>query len=62
MNWLGTNWKTNAAGAAAILVPLLNQIVPTLPPQYAAIATGMIAGLGLLFAKDNNVTGGSVKQ
>ncbi len=56
------NWKTTGAGVAAIAVPLLNQVIPILPPQYAAIASGVIAGLGLIFAKDGNVTGGTVKQ
>lgn len=57
-----TNWKTTTAGAGTILIPILNQIVPILPPQYAAIASGVVAGLGLLCAKDQNVTGGTNKQ
>lgn len=56
------NWKTTYAGLAAMLIPLLNQLVPVLPPQWAAIASGIAAGIGLLFAKDMNVTGGTVKQ
>lgn len=59
---LMTNWKTSAAGGAVMLIPLLNQIIPILPPQYAAIATGVVAGLGLIFAKDANVTGGTKPQ
>jgi hypothetical protein len=61
MNFL-TNWKTSLAGIGAIAIPILNQIIPILPPQYATIVTGIIAGLGLLFAKDSNVTGGTRHQ
>jgi hypothetical protein len=58
----GKNWKTTLAGAATVLIPVLNAVVPVLPPQYAAILAGITAGIGLLFAKDANVTGGDVKQ
>lgn len=47
------NWKTSAAGLAAIAMNFLPQIIPSLPPQYAAIASGVLAGLGLIFAKDS---------
>ena len=57
-----TNWKTTLAGLATIMIPLLNQIIPVLPPPWATIASGVAAGVGLLFAKDMNVTGGTVKQ
>ncbi len=50
------NWKTTGAGICVILVPIINQIIPIMPPEYAAIATGIVAGLGLIFAKDANVT------
>lgn len=56
------NWKTTSAGGVVLLITVLTQITPILPPQYAAIATGVVAGLGLLFAKDGNVTGGTTKQ
>lgn len=56
------NWKTSAAGVGAILIPILNNIIPVLPPQWAAVASGVAAGLGLIMAKDSNVTGGTVRQ
>jgi hypothetical protein len=56
------NWKTSLAGVVTVLIPIINQLVPVLPPQYAAIASGVVAGLGLLFAKDMNVTGGTTRQ
>ncbi len=59
---MNVNWKTTVAGLAAILVSIIPQIIPILPPQYAAVASGVLAGLGLLFAKDSNVTGGTVRQ
>ncbi len=55
MDDIVTNWKTSAAGAGAVAIPILNQIIPVLPPQWAAVATGVIAGIGLIFAKDSNV-------
>ena len=62
MSFVVTNWKTTVAGAGAILIPLINTIIPVLPPQWATVATGLVAGLGLLFAKDSDVTGGTVRQ
>ena len=59
---LGTNWRTTLAGVGTIAVPLLNQIIPVLPPQWAAVVSGVIAGVGLIAAKDSNVTGGTVRQ
>ena len=54
------NWKTTLAGIASIIQGVslfLNH------PEQAEQAIGMvIIGFGLLFAKDNNVTGGTVKQ
>lgn len=62
MNFVVNNWKTSAAGIGAIAIPVLNQIIPVLPPQYGALLGGVAAGLGLLFAKDSNVTGGAKQQ
>jgi hypothetical protein len=57
-----TNWKTSLAGLVALAIPMLNALVPVLPPQWAAVATGAVTFLGLLMAKDANVTGGTVQQ
>jgi hypothetical protein len=46
------NWKTSLAGLGAILIPVINQVVPILPPPWGAIAGGVVAGLGLIFARD----------
>lgn len=64
MNFLA-NWKTSGAGALMILMGIAALFGikvgsnPITPDQ--AIAT-IIAGFGLLFAKDNNVTGGTSTQ
>ena len=64
MNFL-SNWKTSGAGALMILMgiaALFGIKVGTAPlTADQAIAT-IVAGFGLLFAKDNNVTGGNAPQ
>lgn len=61
------NWKTTAAGVAAIATALGD-----IANQFATHGwdanhlgldmMGIANGIGLLFAKDMNVTGGTVKQ
>lgn len=53
-----TNWKTTLAGIASILggVNLLVQ------GQIAEGIPLIVAGIGLLFAKDFNITGGTVRE
>lgn len=53
------NWKTTAAGAALIIKGIL-ALLGYGDPSTAAV--DIVAGIGLVFAKDGNVTGGSVKQ
>lgn len=52
------NWKTTLAGAAAIVAGISLVVNGQMEAGVASIVTG----IGLLFAKDNNVTGGTVKQ
>lgn len=59
---MSTNWKTTATGIGLMLIQILTHLIPVLPPAWATVATGLVAGLGLIFAKDSNVTGGSVQQ
>ena len=54
------NWKTTAAGLCAALVQIL-PIFGVPAGVAAAISTIAIFILGLV-AKDNNVTGGTIKQ
>lgn len=57
----GSN-KTTLAGIGAILVAggsLLTALFdgnPATEPDYAALVASIVAGLGLIFARDNNVT------
>jgi hypothetical protein len=62
MKSLLANWKTTLAGVVAVAIPIINSQIPFMSTDYAAIATGVVAGLGLIFAKDGNVTGGNTKQ
>ncbi len=60
------NWKTSASGALLFLLAgasLLGIPLPfglTVPPDQ--IWPAILGGIGLIFAKDSNVTGGAVKQ
>lgn len=56
------NWKTTVAGLAAILTAagvLLNQIASgsVTPDSLGNFVIAVVAGAGLLFAKDHNVSG-----
>jgi hypothetical protein len=53
------SWKTTGAGVAAILVAggaaltALTDANPQTQPDWAALIAAIIAGVGLIFAKDN---------
>jgi hypothetical protein len=66
MKSFATNWKTTVGGAATMALGVLSlfgvKVVGTgaIDPQTAI---GMITGgFALMFAKDGNVTGGTVQQ
>ena len=54
-----SSWKTTGAGIAAILVAggaaltALTDNDPTTKPDFPALVAAVIAGIGLIFAKDN---------
>lgn len=56
----GKSWKTTGAGIAAIMVAggaalsALTDTDPTTQPDWAALIAALIAGIGLIFAKDNS--------
>ena len=56
------SWKTTAAGIAAIVAAAATAVValfdadPTTVPDWGAVAAACMAGLGLVFARDNNVS------
>jgi len=57
------SWKTTGAGIAAILVAVGAALTaftdndPATVPDYAALLAACLAGIGLIFAKDNKVAG-----
>ena len=66
MESIFANWKTTTAGVGAILTGLsgvLHWINPDVPgPDISTSFASIVTGFGLLFAKDWNVTGGSIRQ
>jgi hypothetical protein len=62
-----TSWKTTAAGVGAITtaIGIIAHMFATDmwdANQIGAAGMGIMTGLGLLFAKDHDVTGGSRPQ
>jgi len=65
MKNFGTNWKTSLGGALTAALGAASLFGISIGGQAIdpTMALGMITGgFGLIFAKDGNVTGGSVKQ
>lgn len=59
------NWKTSLTGLVMLLAACLDVIRATMngmQPNWETVMSSVIAGIGLLCAKDHNVTGGTVKQ
>ncbi len=54
------NWKTTLAGVAALLAVAAKVVNGHFDPALDGAA--VMAGIGLIFAKDSNVTGGTVQQ
>jgi len=56
------SWKTTAAGIAAIVAALATAVGalfdadPVTMPDWGAIAAAVMAGVGLIAARDNGVT------
>ena len=59
------NWKTTSAGIAMIvggIASLAYSWGALNPEMITAHLTAILGGVGLIFAKDQNVTGGDVQQ
>jgi hypothetical protein len=61
------NWKTTLFGSGGIafcLFDIISNIIIGTPEkvQWAIDIPAIIGGVGLIFAKDSNVTGGTVSQ
>jgi peptidoglycan/LPS O-acetylase OafA/YrhL len=56
------SWKTTAAGIAAIVAALATAVGalfdadPVTMPDWGAVAAAVMAGIGLIAARDNGVT------
>lgn len=56
------SWKTTAAGVGAILVAIGSALTatfdtdPATVADWGAVVAAIIAGVGLIVARDNNVT------
>jgi hypothetical protein len=55
------NWKTTIAGVAALLA-IISKAVTSGHLEFSTDVPAAIAAVGLLFAKDHNVTGGTSPQ
>jgi len=62
-----TSWKTTGAGLSAILIAVGSAIKaltdndPTTTIDVGALAAALMAGIGLIFARDNDKTSKQVK-
>lgn len=60
----GKSWRTTGAGVAAILVAggavlkALTDNDPATQPDWAALVAAIMAGVGLIFAKDSSKKAG----
>jgi len=55
-----TSWQTTLAGVATILAALANYFTTADSPDLATLITAVLAGVGLIVAKDKGVTGGTI--
>jgi hypothetical protein len=58
------SWKTTFSGIAALLIAIINiaeSVINSKPIDWTASMTAIMAGIGLIAAKDSNVTGGTIK-
>lgn len=58
---LPNNWRTTLAGVAAI-IGIAAKVATTGHFDLALDGPAIAAGIGLIAAKDSNVTGGTVQQ
>jgi len=63
MQALFSNWKTSLGGLVLIVLGAANTFLGIHVPGFdMGFSAALTAGLALIFAKDGNVTGGTVKQ
>ena len=61
-----TSWKTTVTGILTIVVAIGSAAITFLKsgtlPDFGILASAITAGIGLITAKDSNVTGGTVQK
>jgi hypothetical protein len=62
-----TNWKTTSAGILSIVGAITGLVFAiaakhVTPEVITGCASAILVGIGLIFAKDQNVTGGNVSN
>lgn len=59
------NWKTTTGGVIAVIMAvcaIVKGLVDGAPIDWTTSIAAISAGIGLIMAKDSNVTGGTVQQ
>lgn len=59
------SWKTTVMGVLAILGAIISAatgLINGTVIDWTAVMAAILAGIGLIFAKDSQVTGGSIPQ
>ena len=62
---MGKSYKTTILGVIAILTAVFNGVTALIngtPVDWTMIISSISAGIGLIAAKDSQVTGGSITQ
>ncbi|MDD4390205.1 MAG: hypothetical protein PHW03_05315 [Eubacteriales bacterium] len=62
MEKITTNWKTSVCGIIAFAPQMLQVFGASIPEPVSNLILAVFGALGFFLAKDNNVTGGTVKQ
>lgn len=59
MNLLGPSWKTTLTGVIAVLssiTHIADSMLNNKPVDWTVAMTGIMTGIGLIFARDNRVS------
>jgi hypothetical protein len=64
LSHISANWKTTASGVGLLALAALHTFAGVDVPGIPAMdfGTALPLSIGLIFAKDGNVTGGTVQQ